>query len=112
MGDMKRILICGCFLLAACSDIQNATDKAGRDAAKTIMPQTLAVYFPQVPKEFYDPFTNCVVDYALAEEVQVLAGDAVVGIDDGTAEVVRTILARPETQTCLKQSVPDDVVAG
>lgn len=109
---MKRTLIFVCLLLAGCSDVQNATDKAGRDAAKTIMPETLAVYFPQVPKEFYDPFTNCVVDYALAEEVQTLAADAVIGVDDGTAEVVRTILARPETQTCLRQSVPDDVVLG
>ncbi|MEM1073541.1 MAG: hypothetical protein AAF665_11240 [Pseudomonadota bacterium] len=93
--------------LASCTDIQNATDKAGRDAAKTIMPEALAIYFPQVPKELYTPFTNCVVDFATASEVQTLASDAVIGIDQATADTIRQILARPDTQNCLQQAAPD-----
>lgn len=108
---MRLVLAFGCLWMAGCATIEDATDQAGRDAAKTIMPETLAIYFQQVPKEVYDPFTNCVVDYARAEEVQALAADAVVGVDQGTADVVRAILARPETQTCLSQSVPNDVAA-
>lgn len=109
---MRNIVIVSALLMAgACTDIQNATDRAGRDAAKSIMPETLAVYFPQVPKAFFEPFTNCTVDFASAAEVQALAADAVVGVDEGTADVVRGILARPETQNCLRQSVPDDLVA-
>lgn len=95
-----------CFLAAACTDIQNATDKAGRDAAKTIIPGALAVYFPQVPKQLFTPFTNCIVDNANASEVQSMAADAVVGVDDGTAETIRAVLARPSTQQCLAQAAP------
>ncbi|MEE4187576.1 MAG: hypothetical protein V2I76_03910 [Roseobacter sp.] len=106
---MKRFAIFSLFLVTACADIQSATDKAGRDAAKTILPETLAVYFPQVPKAFYEPFTNCVVDNALAAEVQSLAGDVITGVDTGTADTVRGILARSETQACLARSVPTDL---
>lgn len=108
---MRYFLICAAAFVSACSSVQTATDQAGRDAAKTIIPETLAVYFQGVPKEYYDPFTNCIVDLALAEEVQALAADAVIGVDQGTADVVRGVLARPQTQTCLTQSVPDELVA-
>lgn len=95
--------------LAGCAQVQTATDQAGRDAAKTIMPQTLALYFPQVPKEYFTPFTDCVVDNALAVEVRSLAEDAVVGVDQGTADTVKAILARPQTQDCLRGRIGDDV---
>ncbi|MEM9576440.1 MAG: hypothetical protein AAF999_05455 [Pseudomonadota bacterium] len=92
--------------LSACAQVQTATDQAGRDAAKTIMPEALAVYFPQVPKALFTPFTNCVVDNASAKEVQALAGDAIVGVDAGTADTIRAVLARPATQDCLRQAAP------
>ncbi len=100
---MIRYSITFAALLSACTAIQQTTDQAGRDAAKTIMPQTLAVYFPEVPKDLYPAFTDCVVDNARASEVQSLSGDAVVGIDPNTADTVRGILARPEAQECLRQ---------
>lgn len=91
--------------------MKTATDQAGRDAAKTIMPETLALYFPQVPKEFYTPFTDCVTQWALASEVRVLAEDAVVGVDQGTADTVQAILSRPETQNCLRDKIGGDIPA-
>lgn len=97
----KLSLVAAVLCLSACSGIQQATDKAGRDAAKTVLPEALAVYFPQVPKQLFEPFTDCVVDNANASEVQALAADAVVGVDQGTADTVRAVLARPETQSCL-----------
>ena len=107
---MIRFLI-PLVLLSACAQIQSATDKAGRDAAKTVMPEALAVYFPQVPKELFVPFTDCVVDNAEASEVQALASDAVVGVDTGTADTIRAILARPSTQDCLRQAAPTAALA-
>lgn len=103
---MKYLAVPLLMVLGACAQVQIATDQAGRDAAKTIMPQALAVYFPQVPKELFTPFTNCVVDNADAKEVQALAGDAIVGVDEGTADTIRAILARPATQDCLRQAAP------
>lgn len=103
---MKKLVVPILFVLGACTQVQTATDKAGRDAAKTIMPEALAVYFPQVPKELFTPFTNCVVDNANAKEVQALASDAIVGVDDGTADTIRAVLARPAAQECLRQAAP------
>jgi len=98
-------------VLCGCAQVQSATDKAGRDAAKTIMPQTLALYFPQVPKEFFTPFTDCIVDNALAVEVRSLTEDAVVGVDQGTADTVQGILERPQTQDCLRGRIGSDIPA-
>ena len=103
---MKHVFFPLMLALGACTQVQTATDKAGRDAAKTAMPEALAVYFPQVPKELYTPFTNCVVDNALATEAQTLARAAVVGVDQTTADTMRAVLARPETQDCLRQAAP------
>ncbi|MGA9412201.1 MAG: hypothetical protein WBV78_17370 [Roseobacter sp.] len=109
---MKHLILPLLLLLGACAQIQSATDKAGRDAAKTILPETLAVYFPQVPKAFFTPFTDCVVDFATAKEVQTLAADAVAGVDQGTADTVTGILARPETQECLRARIGPEQIAG
>lgn len=108
---MIRSLLPALLALAACTEIQTATDKAGRDAAKTIMPQALAVYFPQVPKQLFTPFTNCVVDHASASDVQSLAADAVVGVDEGTADTIRRVLGYPSTQDCLRQAAPAAALA-
>lgn len=108
---MKYLILPALLLVGACTEIQSATDKAGRDAAKSILPETLAVYFPQVPKAFFTPFTDCVVDYAMAKEVQALAADTVTGVDQGTADIVTGILARPETQDCLRGKIGPDQIA-
>ncbi|MEM6888670.1 MAG: hypothetical protein AAF636_11080 [Pseudomonadota bacterium] len=93
--------------LGACEAVQQTTDQAGRDAAKTAMPEVLAVYFPQVPKDLYGPFSDCVVSNADASDVQSLASDAVTGVDQGTADTVRAILERPATQECLRVAAPE-----
>ncbi|MDW3183006.1 hypothetical protein [Roseobacter sp.] len=100
------LILCAAFALSACVEIQQATDRAGRDTAKTILPEALAIYFPQVPKALFTPFTNCVVDNADASEVQSLAADAITGVDQGTADTIRTVLARPDTQNCLRAAAP------
>ncbi|WP_300035977.1 hypothetical protein [uncultured Roseobacter sp.] len=103
---MIRLILPLCLVLGACADIQQATDQAGRNTAKTILPEALAVYFPQVPKSLFKPFTDCVVDNADASEVQSLAADAVTGVDAGTADTIRAVLARPVTQQCLAAAAP------
>ena len=95
--------------LTGCSDLESATDKAGRDAARTIMPEALAIYFPQVPKPYFTAFSNCIVDNADASEVQSLAADAVVGVDEGTAQTIRNVLEEPATQQCIAAKVPADL---
>ncbi|WP_298970341.1 hypothetical protein [uncultured Roseobacter sp.] len=103
---MIRFLLPAALLLSACADVQQATDTAGRNAAKTALPEALAIYFPQVPKQLFQPFTNCVVDNADASEVQSLAADAVTGADENTADTIRSVLARVETQNCLRAAAP------
>lgn len=103
---MIRFILPAVFVLAGCDAIQQTTDTAGRNAAKTVMPEALAVYFPQVPKQLFQPFTDCVIDNADASEVQSLAADAVTGADENTADTIRTVLSRPETQSCLRAAAP------
>ncbi|WP_187430494.1 hypothetical protein ROLI_006640 [Roseobacter fucihabitans] len=92
--------------ISGCAAIQQTTDQVGRDAAKTVMPEALAIYFPQVPKQLFQPFTNCVIDNADASEVQSLAADAVTGADENTAATIKSVLTRPQTQNCLRAAAP------
>ncbi|WP_299968300.1 hypothetical protein [uncultured Roseobacter sp.] len=102
----SAMILGGAVMLSACVEVQQATDRAGRDAAKTVLPEALAIHFPQVPKALFTPFTNCVVDNANASEVQTLAADAITGVDETTADTIRTVLARPATQQCLTAAAP------
>lgn len=107
MGHKLTCLALGALVaLSACVEVQQATDRAGRDTAKTILPEALAIYFPQVPKQLFTPFTNCVVDNADASEVQSLAADAITGVDQSTADTIRNVLARPQAQQCLRAAAP------
>ena len=108
---MIRLIFPIILALSACAQVQSATDRAGRDAAKTIIPEALAIYFPQVPKQLFTPFTDCIIDNADAVDVQMLAADAVVGVDQETAETIRAILARQSTQQCLTQAAPAAALA-
>lgn len=103
---MIRFILPLALILSGCEAIQQTTDTAGRNAAKTVMPEALAVYFPQVPKQLFQPFTDCVIDNADASEVQSLAADAVTGADDNTAATIKSVLAREATQNCLRAAAP------
>lgn len=90
--------------LAACVEVQTAVDSTARTASKGVVTETLATRFPQVPKELITPFTDCIIDNSSAVEIRDYARAAVVGVDDTTAATVRTVLARPETQSCVTQA--------
>lgn len=87
--------------VAGCNEITQAVDNTARQGAKSVVTETLATRFPQVPKELITPFTDCVIDNSSAKEIRNFASAAVVGVDESTVETVRTVLARPETVTCL-----------
>jgi hypothetical protein len=84
---------------------QQMTDQAGCDAAKAIMSQTLATYFPVVPEKLYPAYSDCVVDTAKAPEDQRFCKDAIVGSGPNTGNMVHSVLARPEAQVCLEGKV-------
>lgn len=90
--------------LTACAPVQQAVDNTARQGAKGVVTETLATRFPQVPKELITPFTDCVIDNSTASEIREYAKAAVVGVDDGTADTIRTVLSRPETVQCLQKT--------
>ena len=94
------------LLLGACADVMQASDQAARNTSKTAVNEAMLTRFPQVPKELVVPFTDCVVENALPAEINELTQDAVVGVDDQTAEIIRGVLARPQTQQCLSARAP------
>ena len=103
---MRAALIVGLLTLTACTELETAADRTGRQAATSAVTQVIAINFPQVPKPLIEVFTRCVIDNAQAIEVRALASASIVGVDDTTVAVVRDIIARPATQSCLRTNAP------
>ena len=102
---MRLATLAFCALaLTACTEVQQAVDNTARQGAKSVVTETLATRFPQVPKQLITPFTDCIIDNSTALEIREFAKAAVVGVDDQTAATVRTVLSRPETVQCLQTS--------
>ena len=99
---MRLLAVILILALSACTEVQQAVDNTARQGAKGVVAETLATRFPQVPKELITPFTDCIIDNSTALEIRDFARAAVVGVDDQTVTTVRTVLARPETQQCLR----------
>jgi hypothetical protein len=99
---IRLLILTSALALTACAEVESAVDRTGRQAATSAVTETIAINFPQVPKPLIEAFTGCVIDNAQAVEVRELAKDSVVGVDEQTVAVVRSILARPETQTCVR----------
>lgn len=99
---MRLLATLSLLLLASCATVEQAVDNTARQGAKGVVTETLATRFPQVPKELITPFTDCIIDNADAGEIGTFAKAAVVGVDDETVATVRTVLARPETISCLQ----------
>lgn len=104
---IRAMILTSVLALGACTDVQNAADRTGRKAATSAVTEVIAINFPQVPKPLIEAFTGCVVDNAQAVEVRELAKASLVGVDEDTVAVVRNVLSRPATQTCLRsRAVP------
>lgn len=101
---MRAIAFALLLSAAACAPLTDAVDNTARQGAKSVVTETLATRFPQVPKELITPFTDCIIDNASALEIRAFAKAAIVGVDDDTVETVRGVLARPETVQCLGAS--------
>lgn len=97
------VVLTGCTeFQSASAKVQTAADRTGRQAAASAVTEVIAINFPQVPKPLIEAFTGCVIENAQAVEVRELAKSSVVGVDDDTVAVVRNVLSRPATQTCLR----------
>lgn len=95
------LILCAATL-AACTEVTQAVDNTARKGAKGVVTEVLATRFPQVPKKLITPFTDCIIENSDAGEIQEYVKAAVRGVDDGTAETVKAVLARSETQSCLQ----------
>lgn len=87
--------------LAACEETTQAVDNVARRSAKAAVAETLVTRFPAVPQQAVTPFTDCVIDNASAREIGEFAKDAVIGVSETTAALVRSVLERPQTQQCI-----------
>ena len=89
-------------LLGGCVEVQTAVDSAARRSVQGVVIETLATRFPQVPKELITPFTECIIENATAVEVREFVRVSATGVEEATVTMVRDILARPQTRTCLQ----------
>ncbi len=95
------IIICA-VALTACTEVQTAVDNTARQGAKGVVTETLATRFPQVPKQLIEPFTDCIIDNSTALELREYIRAAAIGVDETTAAIVKNVLARPETVSCVR----------
>lgn len=84
-----------------CAETQAFADDVARRSAKAAVSEALVTRFPSVPQAAVTPFTDCIIDNATAREIGEFAKDAVVGTSETTVSLIRGVLARPETQTCV-----------
>ena len=101
MMMMRLLALSTLVALTACENATLAVDDAARRSAKLAVSEIVVTRFPVVPKALITPFTDCVIDNSSAREIGVFARDAVIGVSDTTAALVRTVLERPETQQCV-----------
>ena len=106
LGRSALALICAGAFLGGCSEVQRTAVDTTDRAARTVVTKTLATDFPLVPKALMVPFTSCIMSNANPSEKRTLAGDTVLGIDAGTVALIKSILSRPETATCLNSAAP------
>ena len=95
------LAICAALALAGCEEASQATDRVARDSAKKAVAEVIVTRFPMVTKEMVTPYTDCVIDNAEAREIARLAGAAVMGADEDTFILVRSIATRPGTVKCV-----------
>ena len=88
---MKRIALV--FLMLAACDPQVVVDKTIARTAESVISAVTG-----------SGVANCVVDHAQPIELQVLARDVGVQAGTRTTAIIRGILARPATQSCLTRA--------
>ncbi|KMW58251.1 hypothetical protein AIOL_003222 [Candidatus Rhodobacter oscarellae] len=90
--------------LAACAEVQRATDNVARQGARAAIDEVLVTRFPGVDGNRVTPYTDCVIDNASGREIARLAQAALIGVDEDTVTLVFDITKRPETARCLLQT--------
>ncbi|MFT6022224.1 MAG: hypothetical protein ACI9PY_000333 [Ascidiaceihabitans sp.] len=90
--------------LVGCDSATKAVDDVARRSAKASVSEALATRFPAVPNKLVTPFTDCIIDNSSGREIAEFAKDAVVGVDEATVVLVRSVLERPETVQCVTKA--------
>ena len=91
---MKRmaLILLAATGLAAC-DPQEVVDKTIARTAESVISNVTG-----------GEVANCVVDHAQPVELEILARDVGVSAGTRTTAIIKGILARPDTQTCLTRA--------
>ena len=105
MGLRATIRTLGLIVaLSGCEQTIKVADDVARRSAKAAVAETLATRFTTVPNAVLTPFSDCVIDNASGREIAEFAKDAVIGVDETTAVLIRSVLARPQTQQCVAKA--------
>jgi hypothetical protein len=91
---MRGVILVAILGLAACTDTEDETPQVFELSAAAVV----RAMYPGIDAP---PVANCIVDNATAEEIDVIATTISEG-DSQRFDVVRTVLARDETQTCIE----------
>jgi hypothetical protein len=93
---VKRGLALVLVLAAACSP-QEALDKVTRRTAESVVTPVVNV---NMPLGLAQAATDCILDAATPDEINILARDVGVEAGSSTRATIRTIALRPGAQAC------------
>ncbi len=93
---MRRAVVLA-LTLAACTP-QAVTDRVSEGAARSVV---LNVVLNQYPRPEADQAADCIIASASTVEVQALARDVGTRAGTSTLATIRTVAARPATQSCV-----------
>ncbi len=88
-------------VLTGCEFAKGAVDDATRSQARKAVNASLGQKLPGVD---LSPLTDCVINNASSKEILTLAGMAVRGVDQETANLILQISTRPETVQCIAKA--------
>lgn len=98
---MRSLLIPALVLLASCATIDQVADDTTRSSAKAVVN---AVVEEKLPGRNIEPVSDCIIDHATRTELLTLAGTAITGLQDGTAQMVLEIASRPKAVICIAKT--------
>jgi predicted ThiF/HesA family dinucleotide-utilizing enzyme len=95
--------------VAGCTAANDMADAIARERAKAAVNSVVEERFPSVEAT---PVTDCVIDNASASQITNLAADAVLGPTEKSVTVVRDVLSKGDTLTCLFENGLPVLAAG
>lgn len=101
---MRALIFLSALALTGCAKTTEAVDNVARQSAQASVIKALSLHGAPLPEGALTPVAACIIAQSSVREIAEFAKDAVIGVDETTAILAGSVLARPETQNCIAQA--------